>query len=388
MTLAGFVAANLFRKPTRTTLTLASIAIAFLLYVLLRAIATAFAGGATPPDVQRIMIDSRYSMTDNLPLAHLFAIAELDQVVAATPVVWFGGYYRDRASPSFAKLVVDPNRIVDVFPDLIVDTAAIDRFQAARTAVLVAEPIAQRFGWAAGDRIPVTGDIWPKEDGSWDWQFELAGTYTVAQGSRVPEAFMIRHDYFDEAVAGWVTGQIGWIIARLTPGTDPKTAIDEIDGLFENSSYPTRSLSEDDYSRQFANRLGDIATITMLILGAVFFTLLLLTANVVATGFRERTSEFAVLKTLGYGDGRVAALVFGEALALCLLGALLGIGAAFVLEGALLSGLASVLGRFSIAWTDAATAMGIALALGLAIGVPPALRARRLPIVDALREEA
>ncbi len=379
------VRTSLTRKPTRTGLTFFSLAIAFLLFMLLRAIAGAFAGGYTAGGVQRVFVDARYSQTDNLPLAHVHAISELDGVASITPMVWFGGYYQDPKN-TFATIPVDPASVLSVFPEMAVTDAAVARFQGSRRAVLAAQALATRFGWEVGDVIPMRGNIWPKADGTWDWEFEFAGSYTVPPGTRVQTMMMVRYDYFTEAVAEWVKNQVGWAVLKLNEGVAPKTVIDTIDTLFENSADPTRSLSEDDYTRQFANQLGDIGAITTLILLAVFFTILLLSANVAALTFRERVPELAVMKTLGFADTFVALLVLAEAMALTLAGALAGIGLGFAVEPALRASLAQVLGNFAMTGTDAAQALGIALLMGLVIGLPPAWSARRLPIVQALRE--
>lgn len=386
MSSAGLVVANLLRKPTRTTLTLISLAVAFLLFVLLRGIAAAFAGGGAPPTVQRIYVDARYSMTDNLPIAHLDAMRRIEGVVSATPMIWFGGYYQDPAN-DFAKIPVDPVSFFEVFPEVQVSAETRERFTTIRRAVVAAETLAERFGWSPGDIIPMRGDIWPRADGSWSWEFELAGTYSVPEGSRVQTMLLIRQDYFDESVTDWVKSEFGWAVVRVAPGADAKRVIDAIDSRFENSADPTRSLSEDDYSRQFASQLGDISAITTAILGAVFFTILLLTANVVALSFRERTAEIAVLKTLGFRNGQVSGFVLAEAVALCVTGAVVGVALGFALEPLLEARLESVVGPFRIRGFDALAALGIAAVMGLAIGAPSAIRVRRLSIVSALRAE-
>lgn len=379
------VGTNLRRKPTRTLLTMLSLVIAFFLFMLLRAIAAAFAGEVSPRGVQRVYVDAKYSMTDNLPLADVGAIGGVPGVASVTPMVWFGGYYREPKN-AFAKIPVDHTRFFSVYPDLIVSTETLARFNDSRRAVVVADSLARRFGWKVGDVIPIRGDIWPKEDGSWDWEFVLAGTYSAPSGSRVQELFLIRYDYFTESVADWVKNQVGWIVARLDDGVKPPAVIDGIDALFENSSDPTKTLSEDDYSRQFASQLGDIVAITTVILLAVFFTILLLTANVAWLAFRERVPELAVLKTLGFSDGEVSYLVLLEAFALCLAGAAGGIALGYGLGPVLNANLAQVLGRIDMRWVDAAEAGAIAAVMGLIIGLPPAIAARRLPIVRALTE--
>ena len=324
-------------------------------------------------------------MTDNLPLAAVQTVREIPGVAEATQMSWFGGYYQDPAH-AFAKAPVDPTRYFRIFPELVVADDVLARFQASRRAVVVPDAMAEEYGWRAGDLVPIVGDIWPKSDGSWDWEFEVAGTYSVPAESGLQPWFLLRYDYFNESVADWAKNEVGWVVARLGDGVDPKVVVDAIDRRFENSSDPTRSLSEDEWSRQFANQLGDIGLIATLILAAVFFTMLLLTANVAALAFRERVPELAVMKALGFKDGAAAVVVLAEALALCLMGAVSGVVIGLALESPLNAQLAPLVGRFQMSWVDAGLALGIAGGLGLAIGLPPAIAARRLSIVRALRE--
>ncbi|MDP6377897.1 MAG: ABC transporter permease [Pseudomonadales bacterium] len=377
---------NMMRNPTRTVLTFLSLATAFLMFMLLRAIAGAFAGDvAAISGIQRLHVDSRYSMIDNLPVAHVNAIADMPGVRSVTPMVWFGGYYQ-LPENDFPKLVIDAQRIFEVYPEIIVDQATRERFLASRTAVIAHESVAREFGWRTGDAIPLIADIWPREDGSWNWRFEFAGTYSSDPGSGAQRAMLIRYSYFTEAAAVWIQNQIGSAIVLLAGGVNPKTVAEVVDGYFENSTNPTRSLSEDEYSRQFARQLGDIGAITTLILIAVFFTIVLLTANVASLSFTERVAELAVMKTLGFGDTRISVQVLTEAVLHCLLGAAAGVLVGFALEAGLHANLDSVLGAFDMTAAHAAQAMAIALVLGLVIGIQPALAARRLSIVDALRE--
>ena len=385
MTWLSLVRTGLWRKPTRTVLTALSLTVAFVLFMLLRALSAAFTGGVSVPGVGRVLVDAKYAMTDNLPLAAVGSVRELPGVADATQMSWFGGYYQDPAH-AFAKAPVDHERYFRVFPELVIADDVLTRFQASRRAVVVPDELAEEYGWHSGDLVSIVGDIWPKSDGSWDWDFEVAGTYEVPPGSALQPWFLLRYDYFNESVADWAKNEVGWVVARLEDGVDPKVVVDAIDRRFENSSDPTRSLSEDEWSRQFANQLGDIGLIATLILGAVFFTMLLLTANVAALAFRERVPELAVMKALGFKDGTAALVVFAEALVLCLMGGVAGVAVGLALEAPLNAQLARVVGHFQMSWVDAGLALGIAGALGLAIGLPPAVAARRLSIVRALRE--
>ena len=376
---------NLFRKATRTWLTFLSLVIAFLLFMLLRSIATAFAGGISTEGLTRLIVDAKYSMTDNLPISYVQQIQSLDEVAVATNLSWFGGYYQDPKN-SFAKYPIDPISYFAVYTDFLIDDQVLQRFANTRVGIVVSESLAARFGWKTGDVIPIRGNIWPKDDGSWDWQFELVGTFAYAASQADVPLLLLRYDYFNESVIDWAKNQVGWITLRVSGAHSSSDAIHAIDSMFENSSDSTRSTSEADYQRQFASQLGDIGLMTTLILSAVFFTIVLLTGNTASQAFKERIPELAVLKTLGFRDRTIAGLVLGEAVLLSLTGAAVGIGAAFVLEPYLNANLETFVGRFKMDLTSAATALGLALGIGLLIGAHPAWSGLRLTIVDALRE--
>jgi putative ABC transport system permease protein len=380
----GLIWANLFRKRTRTVLTLLSVIVAFLLFMLLRAIAVAFSGGADVIGVDRLVVAGKYSAIDNLPYTHVRAIEAMDGVEAVTHANWFGGVYQDPVN-FFPKFPVKPRSYFAMFEEMLIDPEALERFESTRTGAVASRGLAERFGWKVGDAIPIQGDIWQREDGSRLWEFELVGIYDWAPGQGSQQTFLMHYDYFNEAVAFYGKDQVGWITVRVT---DPERAAElasEIDRLFENSADPTRSTTEDEYSRQFAAQLGDMGFITTMILGAVFFTIVLLTANTMSQALRERIPELAVLKTLGFTDGAVSALVLGEAVLLCLVGGALGIGIALLLEPGLNALAVQFIGRFEMTLPTIAMAFAMALAVGLVIGALPALTAKRLTITDALR---
>ncbi len=379
------ITTNLWRKPTRTSLTLISLIIAFLLFMLLRGITTAISGGVDSEGVQRLIVDAKYSMTDNLPLAYVHAMREVPGVAEVTQMVWFGGYYQDPKT-SFTKIPVDHTRYFDVFPEARVDVEVLRRFSESKRAVVVHESLVAAYGWSVGEVIPIRGDIWPKADGSWDWEFLLAGSYATSENSRLPKMFLMRHDYFNESVADGVKNQIGWAVIRLKSNANPQSVIGAIDGLFENSSDPTKSLTEDAYIQEMANEIGNISLIASAILSAVFFTIVLLTANVVLLAFRERVPELATMKTLGFRDSFLSWLVMIESLTLCLTGAAMGVAIGFLLEPQIKTNLETVLGNFEMTWIHASQAMTIAAALGLAVGALPAIQAKQIQIAQAMRE--
>lgn len=384
MSYFGLLWANLFRKRTRTVLTLASVTIAFLLYGLLRTVTDAFAGGTTVAGADRLVIAAKYSVIDNLPIKQKQQILGLDGVEAVAHQSWFGGVYQDPKN-FFPKYPVKPVEYFDMFPELLTDASVVERFQNTRQGAMASRGLAERFGWSVGDMIPIDGDIWTMEDGSRSWAFELVGTYTVKEGDPDPALFLLHYDYFDEAVADYGKGQVGWWTVRIEDTSAAPTIASQIDRMFENSNDPTKTMTEDEYQRQFAKQLGDIGLMMSGILGAVFFTIILLTANTMAQALRERIPELAVLKTLGFSDLTVSSLVLAESLVLCVVGGTIGIGLAWLLEKPLGGPISQFTGVFDVTPQIILSGIAVAAVLGLVVGGVPALNARRLAIVDALR---
>jgi putative ABC transport system permease protein len=381
---ASLIWAGLFRRRTRTVLTFVSIAVAFLLFGLLRSIADAFSVGIDVAGVDRLVVQPKYSIVDGLPVSHLNPIRAVPGVAMATHYSWFGGFYQDRKN-FFPKFPVIPREWFAIYPELSIDPAQLDAFEKTRTGVVVPQQLADRFGWKIGDKIPIEADIWPKKDGSRMWEFDLVGIYRAPSGGFGLNAFLMNYDYFDEA-RQFNNGMVGSFVVRVTdPSRAPELAR-SIDALFENSANETRTATEAEVARQFANQIGDIGLMMGGILGAVFFTIILLTGNTMAQAFRERVPELAVLKTLGFSDTVVSLVVLGEAVVLCGVAGAFGLGVSAALAPGVGRAIKDILPGFALAWQTLAVGLAIAVLLGLVVGAVPAVTARRLRIVDALRE--
>jgi putative ABC transport system permease protein len=384
VSLLSLMWAGLFRRRTRTLLTLFSIIVAFLLFGLLRSIADVFAGSVDVAAADRLIVQPKYSIIDPLPISHVHQIRAVPGVAMVTHADWFGGFYQDHKN-FFAKYPVTPKEYFAVYPELVIDPAQLEKFANTRTGAVAPAAMATKYGWHVGDKIPIEADIYPKKDNSRLWEFDLVGTYQTPSDAGGQNPFLFNYDYFDEA-RQFGQGQVGWFIVRVS---DPSKAAEisrSIDKVFENSANETRTATEAEYAKEFANQLGNIGLMMGGILGAVFFTIILLTGNTMAQAFRERVPELAVLKTLGFSDARVSLLVLGEAVLLTLVGGALGLGIAALLAPGVAKGIKEILPGFAIAWQTIASGLGLAALLGLLVGAVPALTARRLRIVDALRE--
>lgn len=388
MTMPGLVWSNLKRRPTRAFLTLLSVLVAFALFTMLRTVAVAFdSGGFGDAGASRLVVSPKFSIIDPLRLSQLREIEGVDGVEAATHADWFGGIYQDRRN-FFPKFPVRPNAYFDLHPEFRIDAAELAAFENTRTGAVAPVGMAKRYGWQVGDKIPIEGDIYPLKDGSRLWEFDLVGTYSTGNARRDEAGggvFLLNFDYFDEARL-FGEGTVGWFVVRVADPARAAEVASSIDALFDNSLNPTRTSTEDEHNRRFAKQQGDIGLMTTGILGAVFFTILLLTGNTMAQALRERIPELAVLKAFGFTDGAVALLVLAEAVALCLLGGVIGVAVGHGAMAALQPFLQDFIGLVEVTWPTLVSAVGVAVALGLVVGAAPALAARRLTIVDALRE--
>jgi putative ABC transport system permease protein len=376
--------AQLFRKKTRTVLTLLSVVVAFLLFGLLQAVQVAFESGADAADARRLLTIARYSIIEPLPMAHGRQIARVPGVVAVASADWFGAKYQNESN-SFPVFAVDPARYLDMYPEFIVSPAHREAFVKTRTGAIAGQRLVERYGWKVGQKLPIASEIHTKTDGTLNWEFDLVGTLDAddpaVRGNT--DMVLINVAYFDEA-RQFGRGKTGWYIIRIDDSGQARTISAEIDRLFANSPDETKTQPEKEFAIGFAKQIGDIGALVTRILIAVFFTILILTGNTMAQAIRERIPELAVLKTLGFSDRTVTTLVLGESLLLLGLGAVIGmLGSVSVLPALN----ARTGGRFPPLFVDGGTwmlAAVIAVGLALAIGLPPALRVGRLRIVDAL----
>jgi len=376
--------AGLFRKKTRTILTLLSIVVAFALFGLLQAVEVAFESGADAADAKRLLTTARYSIIEPLPMAYQRRIEQVPGVVGVAYADWFGAKYQNESN-AFPVFAVDPTGYLDMYPEFTIARAQRDAFAKTRTGAIAGKRLADRFGWHVGQKLPISSEIHPKTDGSLNWEFDLVGILDAddpaVRGNT--DMVLINVAYFDEARQSG-RGKTGWYIVRIEDSTQARSISTSIDTLFMNSPDETKTQPEKEFAIGFAKQIGDIGALVTRILIAVFFTILILTGNTMAQSIRERIPELAILKTLGFSDGKVTALVLAEAILLLILGGALGMGAAVAAMPALNG---STGGRFPPLFVGPETwllATAIAAIVALIIGLPPALRANRLKIVDAL----
>lgn len=377
------VVANLGRKKLRTILTGLSITVAFVLFGYLAAVRVAFNQGVDVAGLDRLVVRHKVSIIQLLPESYRDRMERIDGVDLAVHQTWFGGIYQ-KPSNFFAQMPVQPEPFLEMFPEYQLDDDERRAWLETRTGAIVGRVTADRFGWEVGDRIPIQATIWTQKDGSRTWEFDIVGIYEGAEQGTDTSQFFFRYDYFDEA-RSFGDGLVGWYTVRVA---DPDRAAEvaaAIDAEFENSPYETKAEPEGAFVQGFAKQVGDIATILTAILAAVFFTILLVAGNTMAQSVRERISELAVLKAVGFTDRGVLGLVLAESCLLTAAGGLAGLGLAWL---AISFGGDPTGGSFPVFYLpaeDVLLGVGLVLLVGVAAGLFPSLQARRLRVADALR---
>lgn len=378
----GLIWKNVWRKKIRTTLTIMSVLVAFLLFALLTAVGYAFRAGEDAADAERLVVIHKISLINPLPISYQNRIAATEGVASVTHASWFGGYYQEPRN-QFAQFPVNPVEYFEMYPEFDIPPEQLDAWSRNRTGAAVGVELAEQYGWKVGDRIPIRTTIWTQEDGSDTWEFDLEAIFSTDDPRGSTAYMLFQYDYFEEARA-FGQGMIGWYILRVADGADPVAVADAIDVQFENSSNPTETSTEQAFAASFAKQFGNIALIVTLILGAVFFTLLLVAGNTMSQSVRERISELAVLKTVGFGDGLLLTVVLLESVLVMLIGGLIGLGLGWLFVQGVAAQAGAMLPGIYLSPQAMLLAVILMIAGGVLAGLFPALKARRLTIVDAL----
>jgi putative ABC transport system permease protein len=376
--------AALLRRKTRTAFTLLSVLAAFLLFGLLDSVRSAFANaGASVAGVDRLVTVSKISFTLSLPKSLQARIEALPGVSKVTYANWFGGMYQDPKN-FFANEAVAQN-FLDLYPELQLPAAERQAFRDTRTGALVGAKLAKRFNWKLGDKIPLQATIFPQKSGSNTWTFDLVGIFHEVDPKQTDRenVMVFNWDYFDEARA-FGNGNVGWYITRVTDRNAAGQVARAIDALSENSDHETKTQTEQAFNANLVGQFADIGLIVAAIMGAVFFTLILLTGNTMAQAVRERIPELAVLKTIGFSNRSVLGLLLVESVLLIALGGVIGLLLAGIAVSTLKANVGASLPLSPVGAEIWLRGLGLMVVIGLIVGALPARRGMRLRIVDAL----
>jgi putative ABC transport system permease protein len=375
---------NLKRKKLRTALTLLSIVVAFVLFGLLCSIKQALTGGVSIEGAKRLIVRHKVSIIQLLPYSYKARMERIPGVDVVTHQTWFGGRFMQEPKVFFMQNPVEPADFLDMHPEMALPEDEKQKWFQTRTGAIVGRTTAERFHWKVGDHVPIFSPIWQQGGGNQTWEFEIVGIYDGKEKSTDTMSMFFRYDYFDEARPNG-KGQVGWYTIRVKNPDQAAEVAKAVDREFENSAEETKTEPEAAFAQSWVKQVGNIALITASILGAVFFTILLVTGNTMSQAVRERVGELGVLKAMGFTNMQVLFLVIAESCLLALLGGCLGLSLACLVVPGMAKVLASLLPMFYFPARDLALGVGLAALLGLVTGAFPAWSAMRLRVADALR---
>ena len=382
----SYVFRNARRNPIRSSLTIASTAISLFLMMILTSFMAINDESASSLRVHnRIIAMNSQGFAGVVPISRVAEVGAMDGVVATTPFSWYGGKYGEETMP-FAQFGVDPATIFTIYDELTVPPDQLKSFQEDRAGCVVGRKLAEERGWKVGDPLPLKGDLYP-----FDLNLTIRAIYD-GPVNRDRRMCMFHWDYLDEGLKrdakGQMSGNAGIVVAKCRSG-DVMTGLSrKIDAQYQNSDAPTRTQTEEAFGKMFAEMMGDLRGMIRNIGMAVIFSLFCVSGNAMAMALRERTTEVAVLKAIGFGKGLVIFLVLAEAVLVSGLGGVIGaVGSKLLFDVVDLSQYTGgFLPFFFISWTTALTGLAASLFIGFASGFVPAINAARLSVVNGLRK--
>jgi len=371
------VLANLGRHKRRVFLTISSVALALFLFASLRTVVTTLARAAQFGSARRLVVQNATGLVFPLPLSYGNRLKADKGISAVSWANWFGGRYGDEKR-FFAQFAVDPTSYLAMYPEIVLPEDQKQAFIRERSSAIVGRRLLDVFGWRLGQNVTIQGTIFPG-----DWTFTIRGVYTPTDPVINDDMMLFHHDYLEERIGR--PGIAGWYILEITDPNNTAGIAKMVDDQFRNSSAPTKTGTEQAFNASFATMWGNVSLLMGTIGMAVVFAILLVTANAMMMSARERTKEVAVLKTIGFSDRRLFGMVMLETGIITLTGAVIGLGGAKLLYKASNFNAAGFLPGFDVTTDTLLLGTGVALLLMLASGLVPAIRAARLPVVQALR---
>ena len=381
MELLKLILRNTMRQHLRATLTILGMAVAILAFCLLRTVVDAWYAGVSAASPNRLVTRSAVSLLFPLPISYRQKIQQVPGVQQVAYANWFAGVYIDERH-FFPRMAVGPEQFFDLFPEFLIPDDQLKAFQKQRNACVAGRKLVQKYGWKLGDTIHLTGNIYPG-----DWQLVLRGIYRGATKTTDETQFFLRWDYLDEVLkkdAPHRSGYAGWYVIQIHNPFESAAISRTIDALFKNSWAETLTETEKAFQMGFVAMTDAIVIAVRVVSLVVIGVILLVLANTMTMTARERMNEYAVLKTLGFGNGFLFCLIAGEAVAIALLGGALGMVLAFPAAHLFAQEMSTLLPVFHLQWQTLLLATALCFAIGLLAALLPTWRATRIRIASAL----
>ena len=381
--LASLILRNVLRNRRRTILTLMSTAVSLAVLGFLVALYQGFffAEQSSPSEALRLISRHKVSLTNPLPASHQPRIAAIDGVEAVSAWTWFQGKYKDEKPENFfARFAVDPVQIQKIRLDYTAPPEQWAAFVRDRTGCAVGRKIADTHGMKLGDKVHITGDIWPV-----DLELTVRAIFDHPVNT---ESLLFQREYLRELMKarGGSDGDTVGTYAIIARSADDVPRIAKaVDAAFENSPAPTKTESEREFGLSFMAFLGNIKLYLAVICGAVTFTILLVSANTISMSVRERTREIGILRTLGFTHAEILWTVLGESVLIAVLGGFFGMAVTAALTWAAAAGLGPWGEAMKFRWEASVIVAAMAVLIGFAAAIVPALFASRRGIVESIR---
>ena len=372
---------NLWRKPIRTVFTMLAILVVFFLFTLLEGLRIAFTLSDVGAEAEeRLLSSNKVSLVMPLPEAYQSRIARIEGIEAVSHASWFGAAYQDNLE--FAQYPVEPEQYLALNPEIELPEEQKQAWLANRIGAIVGRPVANEYGWKVGDRVPLVSTIWPRNNGSFVWEFDIAGIFEDTSEGMNAGVLLFHYDYFDEA-RGFGKGTVGWYVSKGDGSVPINDLMAAIDAEFVNSPAETKTSTEAVFAQQYAKQFGNIGLIVTLILAAVVFMILLVTGHTMAQSVRERIHEMGVLKTLGFNSRGILGMTVAEGLLMVIpagvVAMALGVETLNVVANEMGSIFPSGLG---IGAYSLVLGLGLMLAIALGSVLPPVIRVLRLEVIS------
>jgi len=375
---------NLMRRPLRSTLTILCVTIAIFLICFLSTLITTLNAGVENADSRRLAVMSKTGLFAEMPLNYQVQIERIPGVEMTTKFQWFGGYYRSQKH-FFAQFAVDPGTLFDMYPECQVPLEQQEEFKQGRTACIIGSEIAKEFEWKIGDTARIIGGLHPHPEDK-AWEFQVAGIYHSDVPNFDNRTLFLHWNYFEETLAqdGVIPG-VGVFSIKVEKGADVARVIADVEDAFRDSEQRVDCATEAEFQRQFVTMFGNLPRFVGWIGSGVVIVILLACVNTMLMALRDQTAEIGILKSVGFTDGAMFALLIAQALLLCLVGGALGLAIAWSTQGFVADLMIKMFPGYSIKIVTYALAAFVAVAIGLTAGIVPAWQARGLRCVEALR---
>ncbi len=383
MKILKIIFANALRHKLRTTLTILGIAIAVIAFGVLRTVVTVWDSSVDAAAANRLITRQAVSFIFPLPYAYKEKIKNVEGVKEVSFANWFGGVYKDKNN-FFARMCVDADTYFDVLPEFIISPEELENFKKERNACVIGQEIAVQYNLKLGDQMVLEGDIFPGQ-----WEFVVRGIYKPKNKNTDDTQMLFHWDYINErmkAEAPLRAGSVGWYIVQIENPNDAAEVSEKIDALFKNSSAETKTETEKAFTQGFVAASSAIITAMNFMSFVIIGIIMLVLANTMIMAARERTREYAVLKTLGFSAFHIIGLILGESLVIALIGGGIGIALTYPIVAGFEQAMPK--GFFPFFYIEPITtilALSAAIIIGILASIFPIQRALKTNIVDGFR---